>query len=275
MNHPEVVDRLAILNAAHPRRLSEGLHHPSQLRKSWYFFFFATPGLPEDVVPARDWHFFRHFLHDANPPYTREEIDRYIEAWSQPGAAAGMINYYRASVRQSQKEAAAKLRPISAPTLVIWGNAIPTSAPTSPSPTTTICPTSTGSSASPMRRIGSITTRPNKSTNCLPTSSRPPGRPSDLVRSAGESRRSRALRRPRSGRLLSGRSDRAPHVDRCDRLVYSDGAVRDFARGKAIVSDGADGRRLRAVTSTVASPQMTERCLRRCGSRTPGARCRV
>jgi pimeloyl-ACP methyl ester carboxylesterase len=32
-----------------------------------------------------------------------------------------MINYYRASVRQSQKEAAAKLRPISAPTLAIWG----------------------------------------------------------------------------------------------------------------------------------------------------------
>src|SRR5262245_55635477 len=32
MNHPEVVNRLAILTAAHPRRLSEGLHHPSQLR---------------------------------------------------------------------------------------------------------------------------------------------------------------------------------------------------------------------------------------------------
>src|SRR5580765_9060964 len=46
MNHPEVVDKLAILNAAHPRKLSEGLKHPSQLRKSWYFFFFATPGLP-------------------------------------------------------------------------------------------------------------------------------------------------------------------------------------------------------------------------------------
>jgi pimeloyl-ACP methyl ester carboxylesterase len=121
MNHPEVVDRLAILNAAHPRKLSEGLHHPSQLRKSWYFFFFATPGLPEEVVPARDWHFFRHFLEDANPPYTPEEFERYVEAWAQPGAAAGMINYYRASVRQSQKEAAAKLRPLSAPTLVIWG----------------------------------------------------------------------------------------------------------------------------------------------------------
>ena len=113
MNHPEVVDRLAILNAAHPRRLSEGLHHPSQLRKSWYFFFFATPGLPEDVVHARDWHFFRHFLHDANPPYTPQEIERYVEAWSQPGAAAGMINYYRASVQAvpegSRSEAAPDL----------------------------------------------------------------------------------------------------------------------------------------------------------------------
>ena len=111
MNHPEVVDRLAILNAAHPRRLSEGLHHPSQLRKSWYFFFFAVPGLPEDVVHARDWHFFRHFLQDANPPYTPEEIERYVEAWSQPGAAAGMINYYRASVQTVPEGSRGKASP--------------------------------------------------------------------------------------------------------------------------------------------------------------------
>jgi pimeloyl-ACP methyl ester carboxylesterase len=121
MNNPEVVDRLAILNAAHPRRLQQGLHHPTQLRKSWYFFFFAIPGLPEEVVHSRNWHFFRHFLQDARPPYTDEEIERYVEAWSQPGAATGMINYYRASVRQSPKKAEAELRPISAPTLVIWG----------------------------------------------------------------------------------------------------------------------------------------------------------
>jgi hypothetical protein len=46
-------------------------------------------------VHANDWHFFRHFLHEAQPPYTTEEMDRYIEARSQPGAATGMINYYR------------------------------------------------------------------------------------------------------------------------------------------------------------------------------------
>lgn len=121
MSHPEVVDRLAILNAAHPRKLSQGLHHPGQLRKSWYFFFFDLPGLPESVVHANNWHFFRHVLEDAQPPYTQEEINRYIEAWSQPGAATGMINYYRSSVRQSPKKAEAELHPIKTPTLVIWG----------------------------------------------------------------------------------------------------------------------------------------------------------
>jgi pimeloyl-ACP methyl ester carboxylesterase len=121
MHHPEVVERLAILNAAHPRKLAQGLHHPDQLRRSWYFFFFDLPGLPEAVVHADNWHFFRHFLRDAHPAYTPEEIERYIEAWSQPGAATGMINYYRSSVRTPLKRAEAQIRPISAPTLVIWG----------------------------------------------------------------------------------------------------------------------------------------------------------
>ena len=72
-------------------------------------------------MQSDDWHFFRHFLRDAHPAYTPEEIDRYVEAWSQPGAATAMINYYRSSVRTPPKRAAAALRPIAAPTLVIWG----------------------------------------------------------------------------------------------------------------------------------------------------------
>jgi epoxide hydrolase 4 len=121
MNHPEVVDRLVILNAAHPRRLQRGLRNPRQLRKSWYFFYFQLPELPEHHVRADDWQFLKDFLGDASPAYTPEELERYVQAWSQPGAAAAMINYYRAAVRQSPKQAAALLHPISAPTLVIWG----------------------------------------------------------------------------------------------------------------------------------------------------------
>ena len=120
INHPEVVDRLAILNAAHPRRLNEGLKHPNQLRKLWYFFFFQPPGLPERTVRARNWRFFRRYQRDARPPYTPQETERYVESWSQPGAAAAIINYYRAAVKES-KQVQAQLRPIAAPTLVIWG----------------------------------------------------------------------------------------------------------------------------------------------------------
>jgi epoxide hydrolase 4 len=120
MNHPEVVERLAILNAAHPRRLNQGLRHPNQLRKLWYFFFFQLPALPERIVRARHWRFFRRYQRDARPPYTPEDTERYVESWSQPGAPAAIINYYRAAVRDS-KQTQAQLRPISAPTLIIWG----------------------------------------------------------------------------------------------------------------------------------------------------------
>jgi epoxide hydrolase 4 len=82
MNHPEVVDRLAILNAAHPRRLQQGLRNPNQLRKLWYFFFFQLPGLPERIVRARHWRFFRRYQRDARPPYTPEDTERYVESWS-------------------------------------------------------------------------------------------------------------------------------------------------------------------------------------------------
>jgi epoxide hydrolase 4 len=161
MAHPEVVDRLVILNAAHPRRLNEGLKHPNQLRKLWYFFFFfQPPGLPERIVRARHWRFFRRYQRDAQPPYTPEETERYVESWSQPGAAAAIINYYRAAVRQS-KQVQAELRPIAAPTLVIWGSATATSAPSSPSRSATMCPTSIASSVCPTPRIGSITTSPS------------------------------------------------------------------------------------------------------------------
>src|SRR5512133_3117355 len=121
MNHPEVVDRLVILDAAHPRKLQKGLFNPRQLLRSWYFFFFTLPWLPERIVRARRFRFFQRFLRDASPAYTPAEMDRYVEAWSQPGAAKGMIDYYRYSVLTPPWKAWNAIRPISAPTLVIWG----------------------------------------------------------------------------------------------------------------------------------------------------------
>jgi epoxide hydrolase 4 len=177
MSHPEVVERLAILNVAHPRQFLRGLHHPGQLRKSWYVFFFDLPELPEAVVHANDWHFFRHFLRDARPAYTSEELERYIEAWSQPGAAAGMINYYRNAARQSPKHVEAQVRPISAPTLLIWGQDDRYLGPTWPSLTTTMYPAWIVSSSCPAPHTGSTTTSMSASTSCSSTSSPLPCQP--------------------------------------------------------------------------------------------------
>src|SRR5258707_7141215 len=45
MNHPEVVDRLAILDAAHPRALPKEMRNPRQLVRCRYILFFALPAL--------------------------------------------------------------------------------------------------------------------------------------------------------------------------------------------------------------------------------------
>jgi pimeloyl-ACP methyl ester carboxylesterase len=124
MAHPEAVERLAILNVPHPRRMLEALRRPSpQLARSWYMFFFQLPWLPEQLVRADDWRAFRYgFEHDARPgAFTPADIERYREAWSQPGAASAMINYYRAALRRPPSRRAGGLARVQASTLVIWG----------------------------------------------------------------------------------------------------------------------------------------------------------
>ena len=90
---------------------------------------FDLPDLPEAVVHASHRHFFRHFLRDASPAYTPEETDRYIEAWSQPGAATGMINYYRSSVRTPRRRPKRLFARSRRPRWSSGGKAIATSAP--------------------------------------------------------------------------------------------------------------------------------------------------
>jgi pimeloyl-ACP methyl ester carboxylesterase len=122
MRHPEVVRRLAILNVPHPARMVEGLRSPRQLRKSWYMFFFQIPRLPERLIAREDFSFAKRSLRaDSKEAFTDEDLERYVEAWSQPGALTGMINYYRAALRRSPGKALAQMKPIQAQTLVIWG----------------------------------------------------------------------------------------------------------------------------------------------------------
>lgn len=122
MYHPEVVRRLAILNVPHPERMLSGFRTLRQLRKSWYMFFFQIPGLPEALIRRDGFAFAKRTLRADSPAsFSDADLEQYVQAWSQPGALTGMINYYRAALRSSPRSALDRLRPIAAPTLVIWG----------------------------------------------------------------------------------------------------------------------------------------------------------
>ena len=86
-------------------------------------FFFQLPWLPERTARAAGWRAFRYgFQRDARPgAFSPEDIARHVEAWSRPGAATAMINYYRAAFRQAPWRIERRIRPVEAPTLVIWG----------------------------------------------------------------------------------------------------------------------------------------------------------
>jgi pimeloyl-ACP methyl ester carboxylesterase len=65
----------------------------------------------------------RHgFQYDARPgTFTPTDVETYTAAWSQRGAATAMINDYRAAVRKGPSRTKARLAPLRAPTLIIWG----------------------------------------------------------------------------------------------------------------------------------------------------------
>jgi pimeloyl-ACP methyl ester carboxylesterase len=122
LRYPERVERLAVLNAPHPVAFRRYLiRHPTQLLRSWYAFFFQLPGLPEAVFRRANWKALARVLRTTSRPGTfrAEDLERYRQAWSEPGAIRAMIHWYRAALRHRPPPPADLI--VSVPTLVIWG----------------------------------------------------------------------------------------------------------------------------------------------------------
>jgi len=119
---PERVERAVIVNVPHPAVMLRHLRrNPKQLWRSWYMFFFQLPWLPERLLTFRQGALLERSLRRTSRPGTFSESDlkRYREAWLQPGAMSGMLNGYRAAMRNSSSKAPAA--PIRTPTLLVWG----------------------------------------------------------------------------------------------------------------------------------------------------------
>jgi len=121
LSHPERIARLAILNVPHPSVMRRYLlSNRRQLRRSWYMFFFQLPFLPEALFSANEFRMGASALERSSRDGTfgAEDLARYREAWSQPGAVTGMIHWYRAAFRFRPHFAD---RIVRVPTRILWG----------------------------------------------------------------------------------------------------------------------------------------------------------
>jgi epoxide hydrolase 4 len=118
--HSSRVERLVILNAPHPSVFQSFIRtHPSQLLRSWYMFFMQLPWLPEFLFEAGNFRLMTEALTKSSRPgtFSERDFENYRQAWRQPGAPTGMINWYRAL------RAAGPVRnpTIEIPVKILWG----------------------------------------------------------------------------------------------------------------------------------------------------------
>ncbi|WP_224363669.1 alpha/beta fold hydrolase [Hyalangium versicolor] len=127
-HHPEVVDRLVVINAPHPEVMTRRLWKPDQLARAWYMFFFQLPWLPERILSKnggeRVPQLIRRALVDPTS-VSDERLKPYAENFSKPEAARAAIDYYRHALRDALKPWHLRQRRngyprIRAPFLLIW-----------------------------------------------------------------------------------------------------------------------------------------------------------
>ena len=126
--HPEMLDKLVIINAPHPTVFSRELaNNPAQQKASAYFNLFTSPQA-EQVLSANN---YAGMMQAFGSALNEEDRKMYLAAWNQPGGLTGGLNFYRAAQLHSpagapageaaQPPAIQPLAPIITPTLVIWG----------------------------------------------------------------------------------------------------------------------------------------------------------
>jgi epoxide hydrolase 4 len=117
MFRPQLVTRLATLNSVHPAGFVRQLRKWSQLRKSWYIFFFQLPWLPEWFLSRDAFRFLRRSLGDDG--LSPEVVDDLLQGVRPPGALRAAIAWYRAGFREVGRPRWTK---VEVPTLAVWGD---------------------------------------------------------------------------------------------------------------------------------------------------------
>jgi pimeloyl-ACP methyl ester carboxylesterase len=135
MRYPENVAKLIIINSPHPAVFArELLNNPDQQAASQYMLLFRSQKA-EQVLSENNYARLMDMVTQFGSKWDMRTEDRlkYIEAWSQPGALTGGLNYYRVSPLypptspediekiKSIQNLPREMLAVKVPTLVIWG----------------------------------------------------------------------------------------------------------------------------------------------------------
>jgi pimeloyl-ACP methyl ester carboxylesterase len=99
-DHPELVDRLVIINSPHPGKLYRELKESAAQREAMRYTLLFRTSRAEGLLSEND--FARLAVLFDSWEIGGEKLDpalvaEYKRAWSQPGALTAMLNWYRAS----------------------------------------------------------------------------------------------------------------------------------------------------------------------------------
>lgn len=125
--HPEVVDRLVIVNAPHPARFRQLLRTPAQAARSWYVAAVQLPWLPERLLGAWDLAPMRatwRAMVRAPGALTARDEAAYVAAFRDVAARRAALAYYRALVRHGAQPEAGQWR-VPHRTLLVRGERDP------------------------------------------------------------------------------------------------------------------------------------------------------
>jgi pimeloyl-ACP methyl ester carboxylesterase len=116
MWHPDRVATLTSLATPHPTAFARSILTSTQFFRSWYFFFYQLPRLPEWTASSRFGkpRFRDTLLRSGLPP---EKLEAYMAVLDQPGAMTAAINWYRAVPFTPPS----RQQPVSVPSLYVYG----------------------------------------------------------------------------------------------------------------------------------------------------------
>ena len=126
---PELVRRAVVMAVPHPAQVSKSMLDAKHIQRSFHWWFFQLPDLPEKALVANDFAFIDYLWRYWTSP-GHEDGAHLVEIkamLSQPGVLAATLGYYRAMLDPAKGDPSLQhtrdlmARSISVPTLALCG----------------------------------------------------------------------------------------------------------------------------------------------------------